>query len=260
MNTRCPQCGTVYAVDSASLTDTHGKARCYQCNTIFDATLSAPKDPPSTTAAPQADAALIEDSELQFSFEVTLTEQPDINLDLDAEIPALEPSEQAALDVHDTLSPKPKNRTPAWQKLLLGMLILLLIGQLLWWMRIPLLQQPAARPLCAYLDCSVAQQSNPRAYSIVERSLLPDSQIPNALRLWVRIRNDADFAQPLPSLQLTLSDNTGSTLARRSLSPREYLYPPPDNIPLTTPGEVTAIEVLFEDPGSRASGFEITFF
>ena len=74
-----------------------------------------------------------------------------------------------------------------------------------------------------------------------------------------RIRNDAENAQPLPDIQLSLLDNNGGVLVRRRLTPGDYLFPAPPKEKLVTPGEVVTITLDFEDPGHLATGFVIGF-
>jgi hypothetical protein len=59
---------------------------------------------------------------------------------------------------------------------------------------------------------------------------------------------------------LSLLDNNGSVLARRRLSPGEYLFPRPPEGRLVANGEVFTIAIDFADPGHIASGFTIDFF
>ena len=86
-----------------------------------------------------------------------------------------------------------------------------------------------------------------------------DAGPPAALHLWLAIRNDAPFAQPLPRLQLTLQDATGALVARRLFSPDQYLPPGWSGPPTALPEDVITIDLHLKDPGPRAQGFVIDF-
>jgi len=230
--------------------------RCCNCNTVFDAVENDAGDlGPDSFELSSSDLDSDPDSrpsdtkptELELPFEV-----PD-------NLPVLEPSGHAALDVQETLHPTEPKGTPWWQGLLILLLLVLLGLQLAWFNRVQLLQLPQTNPLCQWLDCSVVHPRDPTAFEVISRQLQADPTVPGALRLQLRYRNTAERSQPLPQLQLALFDNAGSTLARRTFLPHEYLFPAPAEDRLAAPQEVFTIELMFEDPGARASGFKIDF-
>jgi hypothetical protein len=75
----------------------------------------------------------------------------------------------------------------------------------------------------------------------------------------MRVRNEAETAQPLPDIQLSLLDTNGSVMIRRRLAPGEYMFPPPPKDRLVAAGEVVTIDLDFKDPGYLATGFTIDF-
>ena len=294
MNTRCPQCETSYTVDPKILKAAQGMARCYNCGTVFNAfdntadkahdssqgeAQESPSDlidglspPPQSSRSDAAPA----DKAHQAEPDIELLDLPELDdwgpdsgpaqlhedelpFDLPSDLPELETADSASLDVHDTLAPSQRKPSPWWQKLLLLVLLLALAAQLVWLKRASLLDYPQARLLCDYIDCTPVQKRAPEAFRVVDRRLEADPQVPNALRLLMRFQNGAAFAQPLPRLQLSLFDSTGSLLARRLLAPGDYLFPAPAEGTLAQPEEVFTIELLFEDPGTRASGFKLDF-
>ena len=233
--------------------------RCSNCDNVFNAAQNNARDTDLDDLAdfelsssdldsePDMRASPVEPAELELPFEV-----PD-------DLPVLEPSAEAALDAQQTLAP-PRRRESPWWQILLAILLLLALGlQLAWFSRAQLIQLPQARPLCQWIDCSMSQSRDPAAFEVLSRQLQADPTVPGSLRLLLRFRNAADAAQPLPLLQLALYDHGGSVLARRSFQPYEYLFPTPPQDRLAAPQEVFTIELMFEDPGSRASGFMIDF-
>jgi len=249
----CPQCGTVSDLDTQTLDDTGGIARCDRCGHVFDA-LQRPKD-----ASPRGKAGADSagpDPQQRTGRAATASGAP---FGMPAGLPMPEPSSGAASDPLAPFRPR-QDRGPRWgQWLLLVILTLTLLLQLAWINRAEWLGLPQARPLCEWIDCQPVQKRDPRAFAIIERRLQADPQLAQALRLHLRFRNRADFAQPLPLIQLSLLDNAGSVLARRTFEAAEHLFPAPAKNTLAQPQEVFTIELLLVDPGARASGFEINF-
>src|SRR4030067_2594251 len=65
--------------------------------------------------------------------------------------------------------------------------------------------------------------------SIESSELKDDPTRRNQIILIALLRNRAPFAQALPDLELTLTDNQDKALARRSFRPEDYL-PKPKNV------------------------------
>jgi hypothetical protein len=171
----------------------------------------------------------------------------------------LEPSPDAALDPAETL-----HQRPARRGLLYGLLATLLLAtlglQLAWQNRAALSERfPALEPICDYVECRPSVVRAPERFRVLQRALTPTDNIPGSLTLSATIRNDADTAQPLPDMQLSLLDNDGAVVVRRRLSPADYLFPPPPADRLIAPGEVFTISLDFSDPGYLATGFMIGF-
>jgi predicted Zn finger-like uncharacterized protein len=256
MQTRCPNCETRYEVDPEALARAHGQAQCYRCGCLFDGIAQRPIEP-QTTAPP-----LMLDLQVEPDHAEPVS-APDGTDDLPFAVPddlePLEPSPEAALDVTDTLYEKRSIRGPLYATLAL-LLAVGLGAQLAWQQRVALLERfPQLAPLCDRLECIERQVHAPEQLRVLERELRPADNQPGILNLSARFRNDADAAQPLPDIQLSLLDNNGSTLIRRRLSPGDYLYPPPSPERLIAPGEVITISIDFKDPGYLATGFMIDF-
>lgn len=244
-------------------------ARCYNCGQVFDAFANATDGrPPGLTEPdqpPQPDPELdiLSDDELDLDDLDAIGDLNDADLQLPFEVPSdlppLQASSEAALDVADTLAPRRAAPSPWWQKLLLLLLLLALLAQLTWWQRSRLPQYPLLAPLCQWIDCGRAPRRAPAAFEVIERGLQVAPGQRGALQLTLRVRNGADFAQPLPRLSLSLLDSNGVLLARRLLAPADYLFPAPRPDRLLAAQEVITIDLLFEDPGARATGFTLDF-
>jgi predicted Zn finger-like uncharacterized protein len=261
VNISCPKCGTVYSVDQEALEACQGLVQCHQCDNVFNA-LAHQTDEDAlqpTPAGPNAIETINPDLELNLETEELPDFSDELPFEVPEDLPVLEPASEAALDANHTLEPGERKPPPGWQKLLLLALSCTLLLQLAWMTRAAWLKLPQAQPLCEWVDCSIAQQRDPQAFTVIERQLQADPILPQALRLQVRFGNQADFAQPLPRLQLSLFDSSGNVLARRLFSAEQYLFPAPQEGTLAQPQEVFTIELLLEDPGTLASGFKIDF-
>jgi predicted Zn finger-like uncharacterized protein len=187
------------------------------------------------------------------------TETKELPFTVPEDLEPLEPSPDVALGVADTLYEKKSHRG-----LFYGLLVILLVAglglQLAWQKRKELLAQfPILQPLCERIECIPDVVHAPKKISILQRDIRPTSNVPDSLTLSAQMRNDADIAQPLPDIQLSLVDNNGAVLIRRRLSAADYLFPTPPPGKVMVPGEVITITLDFKDPGSQASGFLIDF-
>lgn len=171
----------------------------------------------------------------------------------------LQPSPELALDVVDTLYEK-RSRRGFYYGLVAVLLVTGLGLQLAWQYRSDLLKQyPVLQPLCDRIGCLPGIVRAPERFSVVQRDIKPTTNETGSLTLSAKIRNDAETAQPLPDIQLSLLDNNGGVLVRRRLTPGDYLFPAPPKGKVLTPGEVFTITLDFEDPGYLATGFVIGF-
>lgn len=254
MQTRCPSCGTDYSVDANALVAADCFARCHRCGIVFDV-LGEHAVTPQVSAEP---LRLDERAEAQSQAQPP-TDGIEPRFEVPSDLEPLQPSPDAALDVTETLSDQ---RSP--HRIVYGTLALLLsvaLGvQLAWQYRVTLLDRfPQLQPLCDRLECVATQVHEPERLRILQREMRPAPNQPGTLSLSARFRNEAEAPQPLPDIQLSLLDNNGTVLIRRSLSPRDYLYPPPPTDRLIAPGEVVTINIDFKDPGYAATGFIIDF-
>jgi hypothetical protein len=71
-------------------------------------------------------------------------------------------------------------------------------------------------------------------------------------------RNDAEFAQAWPQLQLSLANLEGDSLGLRRFSPREYLGSEPATTRIGS-GQSATITLEIVDPGKRAVAFGFEF-
>ncbi len=78
---------------------------------------------------------------------------------------------------------------------------------------------------------------------------------PGALRVTVKLVNEAAFAQPYPDLQLTLTDRDGRIVGRRAFPPARYLGEgQPGSL---ASGELGILRLDLARPHEKAVGFEV---
>jgi len=78
---------------------------------------------------------------------------------------------------------------------------------------------------------------------------------PGALRVTVKMVNEAGFAQPYPRLQLTLTDRAGRVVGRRTFSPDLYL--PEERENQVGVGKLATIIFDLSRPHEKAVGFVV---
>jgi predicted Zn finger-like uncharacterized protein len=301
MQTRCPKCQTLYRIDEDVLKRAGGQARCFRCDTVFDALGKPPQqaehgeaqtaplgmtdrnavDEPSRPKGAASPGEILEDaagSALEGAQSPEFEDVPDLEIAPGAaeaaedlpfqvpdDLPDIEPTAEHALDAERTLAPP--QRPSLTHTLLPGLLGLLLIalalGQLAWFNRTHVLATPLghemASGICALIGCQVPPRRAPSQFAVLERDVGPDPQQADVLVMRLGFSNNADFAQPLPDIQLSLYDSQQKLMARRRLHPEEYLFPAPAEDTLVAPGDNVQVDVRFEDPGRHATGFKLEF-
>ncbi|MEE2729689.1 MAG: DUF3426 domain-containing protein [Pseudomonadota bacterium] len=159
-----------------------------------------------------------------------------------------------------------ENRSAPRNGLWAGLMVLLLLtlaGQYAYFNFDSLSRISTVRPYieqyCPMLGCEPAPQSD--VASIVGTNLVVRSHPfeKNALVIDVIIKNQAQFDQPYPVVQLNFEDINGEPVASRRFAPAEYISDKTialDNMPSDTPIHLT-LEI--EDPGREAVNYELLF-
>ncbi|MBM5574958.1 DUF3426 domain-containing protein [Deefgea sp. CFH1-16] len=115
-----------------------------------------------------------------------------------------------------------------WWALASLLTVMILVLQLLYQFRLELSQDfPALRPkylaLCAKLDCAMPlpQKAQLLRSEYSELSFIPNN--PQLIQLNATLRNLAPFAQALPKLELTLTDDNERVIVRKVFTAKQYL-------------------------------------
>ncbi len=189
LTTQCGRCGRRFPVYAQELKEGRGRVECPQCGDRFDALAALLDEPIEGLGAPDARARW-----------------------------ASERSGPA------TAAPPSRTRGAGVARGLLALLLLLgLAAQVLWWKRGDLLRDPAARQalegLCDSLGCQVPAPRLPGTLTLLAPTLTAEPEA-DALMLRLRVRNDAELAQPAPTLELESPRPAGGSGRGAAFLPR----------------------------------------
>ncbi len=272
MHTRCPQCHTVFVVQPAQLAARDGLVRCGRCMTVFNAQESlvdktAGNTPSATTTTQRKPGRKTTAKEKPVAGRKTASKEA-------GETPRRrkgttarqktppEPVSTGPLQLSlPGLAPRLQTRLPFW---ILGNVLLLSVllaqgvyfyGSQLARLSPPL--KPALAGVCHVLGCKLTPPQDINLIDLVEARVAPHPKFNKALRIRATLVNRATFAQAFPTMEVTLSDNSGQVVARRAFKPGEYVEKTRVNGELMPPN--VAIPVLLDvtHPDNRALGYEI---
>jgi predicted Zn finger-like uncharacterized protein len=184
--------------------------------------------------------------------------------------PATDPAQdndQPEKDLPFTFEAQDTDKTPSQATILwtIGSLLLLipLCGQLAWQFRDNLIHHEMGRQLldtvCSVAGCSTPLRIDRDKIMITERSLTAHPDIENTLSMQLEMVNTAPFEQPFPNLQLSLYNDIGTLIARRTFSESEYRLSTPRSDNLMPKLKPIHIELLLIDPGKEVTGFKFEF-
>ncbi|HHH38703.1 MAG TPA: DUF3426 domain-containing protein [Sedimenticola sp.] len=150
-----------------------------------------------------------------------------------------------------------------WSLAIIALLVTAL-AQLAWLDRERLVREfPQSRPLlerlCDWAECQLPPREDPALLQLVERSISAEPELKSALRIHFSFRNRAPFPQPCPVVALYLYGSDERLIARRRFTPAQYGCPVTADNPTIPPGEQVTADLLVEDPGPAATGFEFRF-
>lgn len=143
----------------------------------------------------------------------------------------------------------------------ISMLVLALGLQIILAKRDALAENPAWRPLvsrlCLLASCQLEAWRQPEAFVPVRQAVAADPEQAGVLRVQLSFRNEAQWPQPWPQIEIRLSDITGEALAMRRFRPREYLNAAQDGD--IKPGQTVSVEIALQETSGKAAGFAFDF-
>ena len=248
LTTRCPDCGTAFRVQPAQLSARGGKVRCGKCTRVFDGVAALVAEGVQGSQAesePSPQLALFEASR---KGPVGGTGEA-----ANEDVPGAEFLDEA---------PPPRRRV-AWA-FAAALALIVLAAQTVHYFRADIAARfPESRryltAACAYVGCEVRLPRYGNLVKIESSELRRHAASERVVELDATIRNFSPVAHEYPSLILTLTDSQDDVLARRAISPQEYLQSKSADMARSGfPGD-SAIEVriLFETNEKNAFGYRL---
>lgn len=300
MQTQCPHCETRFRVTETQVNIADGLVRCGVCHEIFNAFDVAREDDlqPSlldeNQSPTQQTGIDLEQTAAQETQDLHLEKNLSGNDDAPRNDAALSASKtpasvQANKDNFDFFDETVNESLPhvvpekfrdsysaeshsVVSTLLWSIGILLLTATLLieyvWFNREQFNQVPEVQAwinrLCQQVACNQVSMRDPARIELVSRNVYSHPNEKKALMVNVTLKNNADFAQPYPVMQIDFSDVRGGTIAARRFYPTEYLPVELQQLktrqsPLLPPGTSATISMEIQDPGKQAMTYEFNF-
>ena len=161
-------------------------------------------------------------------------------------------------------SPKEQSEKSPWV-FRAGMLVLLgvlLIGLFAYRSRPQLYNNTTLRPAletaCKIMRCTLPARVDVASLKMVKRNVYSHPSTPNALVINVSFRNEAEFAQQLPVLQMVLSNRVGRVVAKQDFIPNHYMPNWQDGAVIEANQQLD-VKLEVTDPGQDAQNFEFHF-
>jgi len=239
-------------VQPAQLSARGGKVRCGKCTRVFDGVAALVAEGQQGTQAetePSPQLALFEASRkgpIGGTGEAANEDVP-------------------GADFLDEAPPPPRRRL-AWA---FGVVLALavLAAQAVHYFRTEIaVLVPETRPYlaaaCVTLQCDLKLPRRPKLMAIESSDLQADGRRENVIVLNAVLRNQAQFAQEYPALELTLTDERDEAVARRVLLPADYLAgQTADQLAQGIgAGADAALRIYFDTGGLRAIGYRMYLF
>ena len=262
MYTQCPACLTTFKVTAVQLEARDGMVRCGICSAVFHAKQRllqmSPKLKQTEAVAPQEPAAKTgisrrsgKNRRRSGRRRIDKLRTIDEKLAKEAGIPTV---------TKQPLFGKPRLRV---NSLLWGfgslIMLLLLAGQFVYFYRNELATIPTWRPylvdICLYAGCKLQPLRDVGRIELLQTSIAPHPQYQNVLRLRATLVNRAAFRQAYPWMEVSLTNNAGNIIARRTFPPIQYSETPLEGE--LTPNVVATALLDITNPDGKAVGYEI---
>ncbi|MCZ6731680.1 MAG: zinc-ribbon and DUF3426 domain-containing protein [Gammaproteobacteria bacterium] len=264
LRTLCPACGTTFALTSAQLKARKGLVRCGHCSEVFrgdrhlvDTSPSEKKtqkrDTTKQTPKPKQKKALKQKESPTKRVKSARRGDDDPGSSLEEEF--------VSADVAQLLSGKRRWRVAPLVWLIgTAALSVVLVGQIAYFYPTELARYPQLAPVvtrvCASLGCEVQAKQDVGLIELLRTTVAPHPKQEQALRVRAALVNRAEFPQPFPLMEITLTNSAGEVVARRTFSPTEYLKSADvgDNM---VPNVVVDSLLDISNPDPKPGGYEI---
>ncbi len=221
MQTRCPQCQTLYRISKDDLAVASGQVICSTCLAQFDAYKTLDFED-----SKQPDEISTEEK-LQQLVQKRQKKSPKIALTISIILTLLIPLQLFFFN-KDALA---QNLTT----------------------------RPLVLAVCKLLQCKVADYADTSKIEIISRKVHSHPLQKGALIITTTLMNAAPQKQPFPRILISMADVQGKTRAQRLFEPEEYLPETLFADQGMIPGIPLNIDLEIEDPGQNLVAFEIDF-
>ncbi len=290
MQTQCPHCDTRFRVTESQVNIAGGFVRCSVCKEVFNAFEVAEQHEHQPSLLDQENSenetlAADFDNDIPHHLETKQKHNSDDDIDpVDFnKASATDDSRKDAFDFFDEEANEslshvvPEQYKEAYtsnssafiSNLLWGAGVLLLTATLFieytWFNRDQLNQNPQLQAwsdkLCQQIECKNITLRSPKKIELIARNVYSHPNEKNALMINITMKNNADFAQPYPIMQISFSDVRGGNVAARRFLPGEYL---PAEIrqsgsQLLESDTNMTFTMEIRDPGKQAMTYEFDF-
>ena len=141
------------------------------------------------------------------------------------------------------------------------LMLAILLAQFTFFYRHELAQLAELRPilveLCQLVGCELTAAAPAATPELLQTTIAPHPRYANALRIRSALVNRTDEVQPLPRLEVSLTDNDGRVLARRTFESREYLEKAKAAEKTLAPNVVVYTLLEITNPDGKAAGYEV---
>jgi predicted Zn finger-like uncharacterized protein len=256
LTTRCPNCGTAFRVQPLQLSARGGKVRCGKCTHVFDGVAALVAEGTQSGPAAQAETEPSPQLALFGGSRKSPVAGTGAGEAANEDVPVADFLEETP----------PARRSLGWA---FGVILVFaaLAAQAVHYYRTEIaVLVPETRPYlaqaCAALKCELKLPRRPKLMAIESSDLQADGRRENVIVLNAVLRNQAQFAQEYPALELTLTDERDEAVARRVLLPADYLagLPAEQLARGIGAGTEAALRVYFDTGGLRAIGYRMYLF
>ena len=293
MQTHCPHCDTRFRVTEEQINTADGFVRCGVCKEVFNAFEVASQDEkqPSlldTESVENNQHSLSEetDNNAEIETQTAAADSTDIqNTNVEAinygETSAVEDAGKDTFDFFDETvneslphvvpdqfretqsRPKSAISTILWSFACLVLTTTLSI-EYIWFNRDQFNDVTAFKTIidraCKQFTCDNVSFRDASKMELITRNVYSHPNEKNALIVDVTMKNNAEFAQPYPVLQIDFSDIRGNTVAARRFLPSDYLaIGDTQQKRLLEPDASASVTLEIQDPGKQAMTYEFDF-
>lgn len=245
--TRCPNCASAFKVTQQHLQMQEGKVRCGHCLKVFNSFSDL-----ATLLEPKIDKPI----EISSKREEEKDRQKEV---LTAKVSAVTNTTEQKPYTFDIIETPEISRIWVFINIFL---LVALVGQAIYLYRTEIsVFVPATKPYlkqyCEILNCKIPLLQKSELLSIESSDMQKGKVQQSITTLTAVIRNQANFSQVLPSLELTLTDTRDRDLASRIFTPDEYLERNKHLSDTIKPNNEVSVTLKIDSGDVNAAGYRL---